>query len=207
MKIFLCGQKSFGAAVLKRLIEDGHDIVGVSPAPQDRHYDKLKVAAIKAGAPLTVDGERLVSANIPSGTDLIVAAHSHWYITSQSVAKARYGGIGFHPSLLPRHRGRDAVRWTIAMHDAVGGCTVYWLNDKIDGGDIIRRAPIMIPSGWDYHDYWRHMFQIGVDMISDAARDIERGVAAHIPQEEECATWEPSFDVPRVPRRELIQLC
>ena len=207
MKIFLCGQKSFGAAVLKRLIEDGHDIVCVSPAPQDRHYDRLKVAAIRAGVPMTVDGARLTSSDIPGDTDLIVAAHSHWYITAQSVEKTKYGGIGFHPSMLPRHRGRDAVRWTIAMHDAVGGCTVYWLNDKIDGGDIIRRVPIMIPPEWDYHEYWRHLFKIGVEAISGAVKEIENGTAPRIPQEESCATWEPSFDVPRVPRRELIQLC
>ena len=34
MKIVITGQKSFGRAVMKRLIEDGHEILGVAVAPQ-----------------------------------------------------------------------------------------------------------------------------------------------------------------------------
>ena len=41
MKIFICGQRSFGKAVLKRLYEDGHEITGVAPPPQKRLKDKM----------------------------------------------------------------------------------------------------------------------------------------------------------------------
>ena len=41
MKIFICGQRSFGKAVLKRLYEDGHEIVGIAPPPQKRLKDKM----------------------------------------------------------------------------------------------------------------------------------------------------------------------
>jgi len=40
-------------------------------------------------------------------------------------ARARVAAIGYHPSLLPLHRGRDALRWTIRDGDRVTGGSVY----------------------------------------------------------------------------------
>ncbi len=58
-----------------------------------------------------------------AGTDLIVTAHSHARISKEALAAARLGGIGYHPSLLPRHRGIAAVEWTIKEGDPIAGGT------------------------------------------------------------------------------------
>ena len=39
MKIFLCGQRSFGKEVCRALLDAGHEIVGVAPAPPQKHQD------------------------------------------------------------------------------------------------------------------------------------------------------------------------
>lgn len=59
---------------------------------------------------------------------------------------------------------------------------------------------------YDYHDLWRHIFPIGVDMVSDAVRTIERHEDRWEPQDDDLATWEPSWDRPRLKRNELIAL-
>ena len=41
----------------------------------------------------------------------------------------------------------------------------------------------------------------------EAVRDIEHGTARCIEQNESCATWEPSWDRPRLERRDLLALC
>lgn len=197
MKIFICGQKSYGAAVMEALIGDGHEIVGVSAAPQIKQYDKLKVAAIKHNIQLVKDAERLSYSDIPDGTDLIISAHSHWFISERAVQACRYGGIGFHPSLLPRHRGRDAVRWACEMGDAVTGASVYWLDNNVDGGDILLQKHIFIAKDWDYHRLWKEIFPIGVEIMREAVRLIAEGAAPHIPQDERFATWEPPHEVGR----------
>lgn len=209
MKIFICGQKSFGAAVAKRLFEDGHKIVGVAPPPQQKYKDKVVGWAILNGVPVIDDCERLTSDHIPDGTDLIVSAHSHWIINKRVLAATTYGGIGYHPSLLPRHRGRDAVRWAIAMGDAITGGTIYRLNDKCDGGDVILQKTQFINRKWDYHELWRRLFPIGVEMLSDACALIERTKNTMLTeaQDEQFATWEPSWERPLLKRGELLQLC
>lgn len=207
MKIFICGQRSFGKAVLKRLYEDGHEIVGVAPPPQKRLKDKMVGYAQLKGIPIVSDCEKLVSDNIPDGTELVISAHSHWMISDKILGKCKYGGIGFHPSLLPRHRGQDAVRWAVHMKDAVTGLSIYNLrSDKCDGGDILLQRAMFIDPDWDYHELWKEMFPIGVDMVSDAVRMIERGGCEWQRQDERFATWEPSWERPRLHRNELIQI-
>lgn len=207
MKIFICGQKSFGKEVLKRLIADGHTITGIAPPPQVRLKDKMVGVALKNNIKIVSDCDKLSSADIPDGTELIISAHSHWLISDKILDKCAYGGIGFHPSLLPRHRGRDAVRWTKHMGDAITGGTIYDLSGgKCDGGDIILQRILFVKPAWDYHEIWRQLFPIGVDMVSDAVMMIEKGETERCPQDEECATWEPSWDRPRLKRNELLAL-
>ena len=52
-----------------------------------------------------------------------MTAHSHARVTKEALAAARLGGIGYHPSLLPRHRGIAAIEWTIREGDPIAGGT------------------------------------------------------------------------------------
>lgn len=206
MKIFICGQRSFGKEVLKALYNDGHEIVGVAPAPQKIKKDKMVGFALLKGIPIISDCVRLVSRDIPDETELIISAHSHWIISDRVLEKCKYGGIGFHPSLLPRHRGQDAVRWAVAMGDFASGGTVYRLDNKCDAGDVLLQKMVFIDKNWDYHDLWRVLFPLGVKMLVDAARIIESGKAGWSPQNERFATWEPSWERPRLKRNELVMI-
>lgn len=207
MKIFICGQKSFGLAVLKRLYQDGHKIAGIAPPPQQKYKDKMVGFAMLNGIPVISDCENLTSEQIPEGTDLVISAHSHWIISDRILEKCKYGGIGFHPSLLPRHRGQDAVRWAVHMGDAITGGTIYNLESTTcDGGDILLQRVVFIDPEWNYHDLWRELFPIGVDMVSEAVKIIERQEANWQKQDERFATWEPSWNRPRLKRNELIML-
>lgn len=109
MKIVLFGQKWLAAEVLKELYgRSGVQVVAVSP---DVLPDSLAATAYTFGIPVIQDMEGLPSC------DMAVAAHCQRYIPSEVRARCGLGVLAYHPSLLPRHRGRDAVRWTPAMRD------------------------------------------------------------------------------------------
>ena len=126
MRVYLCGQKRFGAATLKLLLALGHDCAGVSAplasSSDPNRPDRLRAAAGDAGIPLMPAG-MLSAETLPGGVDLIIAAHSHDFIGRKTRHRAALGAIGYHPSLLPLHRGRDAVRWALKMGDRVTGGT------------------------------------------------------------------------------------
>lgn len=173
MDIALIGTRWLGAEVLARLVERGHRIAVVATDADDR----LARAAAAAGLPTTLLGKRrrVKPEDLPDEVDLIVAAHSHAFIPAEVRAKARLGAIGYHPSLLPRHRGIAAVEWTIAAGDKVAGGSVYHLVDEMDGGPIAAQEEIPVEPGEDAASLWRRALgpmgvRLLLDVIDEAAR-------------------------------------
>lgn len=208
MKIFLSGQKSFGLETLLLLQKRGDEIVGVAAPPEDAkgRTDKLFGYARVWRIPV-VNSDALRASDIPEGTDLIVCAHSHAFVGRKTRAAARLGAIGYHPSLLPRHRGRDSIKWAIKMNDAITGGTVFWLNDSIDGGPIAAQEWCWIKPKDTASVLWREtLFPLGIALINQVLTDIEGGKIVKIPQDESVATFEPAMNPPRLFRPELIQL-
>ena len=109
MRITLVGSRHFGVTTLNMLRQHGVEIARVVVADAE---DRLAAAARAADIEVTVqaDPKLVVAAEIAEGSDLIVTAHSHARIGRDALAAARLGGIGYHPSLLPRHRGIAADR-------------------------------------------------------------------------------------------------
>ena len=135
MRITLVGSRHFGVTTFNMLREHGVEVARiVVHDPEDR----LAAAAKAAGTEVVVQADPgfVVAAEIAPGSDLIVTAHSHARITREALAVARLGGIGYHPSLLPRHRGIAAVEWTIKEGDPIAGGTIYHLADRMDAGAI-----------------------------------------------------------------------
>ena len=52
--------------------------------------------------------------------------------------------INVHPSLLPKYKGLHAVEQAIQSGDKVTGCTVHYVNEELDGGQIIKQAEVPI---------------------------------------------------------------
>lgn len=208
MKIYLCGQKMFGQEVLHLLRARGDEVVGVS-APRegrDNRPDRLWQRAGFFEIPRLPAGE-LNAGLLPDDVDLIVCAHSHDFIGRATREKARLGALGYHPSLLPLHRGRDAIRWTLRDNDKITGGSVYWLNDTVDGGPVAAQDWCFVQPKDTPETLWRReLFPMGLRLFAKVLEDIERGVLVQIPQDVKLATWEPSFNPPALKRPDLPML-
>lgn len=204
MRVLLCGQKSFGLAALDMLLEAGHEVASVCvPAGGE---DRLFIGAMRHNLAVIPSGT-LNADFMPAGVDVIVAAHSHDFIGKRTRLKARIGAIGYHPSLLPRHRGRDAVKWTIKLGDPIAGGSVYWLSDNVDAGDIAAQDWCFVRPGMTTSELWsEQLFPMGVRLLKKAVSDLASGVMVSVPQDEDCATWEPSWERPPVRRPDLTMI-
>lgn len=206
MKVFISGQKYFGWLVFNIVRELGYDIIGVS-APFDNSIggvDKLYKSAKERQVKHIIKSGTLNFETMPSGVDLIIAAHSHDFIGIKTIQKTKLGAIGYHPSLLPLHRGRDAIKWTLRMGDKVTGGTVYWLTKNVDGGPIAAQDYCFIPPGISESDLWRDILQpMGVRLITKVLGDIKSGKIIAMPQDNRCATWEPSLSQKPIFRPDL----
>ena len=139
MRITLVGSRHFGVTTLNMLRQRNVEIARVVVADAD---DRLAAAAKAADIEVVVQAnpKLVVAGEIAHRTDLIVTAHSHARISKEALASAKLEGIGYHPSLLPRHRGIAAVEWTIRERDPIAGGTVYHLADRMMLARLPRRS-------------------------------------------------------------------
>jgi methionyl-tRNA formyltransferase len=185
----------------------GYEIAGVSAPPYhpDGREDRLyKFAAL--------DGAGVIPGNLradilPANVDLIIAAHSWDFISQKTLNRTKLGAIGYHPSLLPRHRGRDAVRWALHMGDPITGGTVYWFNQNVDGGAIAAQDWCWIRPEDTAQSLWFDKLQpLGLRLFEKVLTDISGGRLVKTPQDESLATWEPSWERPPIMRPDLLQI-
>ena len=194
MRITLVGSRHFGVTTLNMLRQHGVEVARVVVADSE---DRLAAAARDAGIEVAVQANpRLVVASeIAPDTDLIIAAHSHARVGKDALAAAKLGGIGYHPSLLPRHRGIAAVEWTIKQGDPIAGGTIYHLADRMDAGAIAVQDWCFVKPGETARELWeRALAPLGLRLLAEAidyAR-IHHALPAK-PQDEQFATKAPSL--------------
>ena len=223
MRLFIAGQKAFGAAVFEMARKKGHEIAGVSaplfavtPATTGEPLpDRLRAAAEAAGVPWMPAGS-LRAETLPERIDVILSAHSHDYIGRNTLLRAAAGAIGFHPSLLPLHRGRDAVRWAVHNRERVTGGSIYRLTDNVDAGPVLAQEHVFIRPDDTAESLWRReLFPLGVRLfarvlddlaVAAGARCLEDAIGWGTPQDEALATWEPSWGRAPLHRPDLLLL-
>jgi methionyl-tRNA formyltransferase len=204
VRIVLAGQKRFGRDVLDLVLERGWHVAAVfCPDGEDR----LRTGALMAGLPV-FGAREFTAAMMPAGVELIVAAHCHTYISAKTRGRAELGALGYHPSLLPRHRGRSAIEWTLRFGEPVAGGSVFWLNDTVDGGPVAAQDFCHVQPGDDARELWaRDLAPMGLRLFARVFDELERGVVRAVSQDTTLATWEPALDaVPPLWRPDVPQL-
>ena len=65
-------------------------------------------------------------------------------VRPEALQLVRVGMIGAHASLLPHHRGRAPINWALIKGARRAGNSLFWLAEKVDGGEIIDQMTIDI---------------------------------------------------------------
>ncbi len=149
------------------------------------------------------DPKNVAADEIAPGTDLIITAHSHARVGKDALAMSRLGGVGYHPSLLPRHRGIAAVEWTIKEGDPIAGGSIYHLADRMDAGAIAAQDWCFVKKGETARELWeRALAPLGVALLGQVVDYAKaHGSLPAKPQDEQFATKAPRIkeDAPSNP--------
>lgn len=198
MRITLVGSRHFGVATFNMLREHGVEIARVVVHDGE---DRLAAAARAAAIEVVVQAnpKLVVASEIAPGTDLIITAHSHARIGKDALAAARLGGIGYHPSLLPRHRGLAAIEWTIKEGDPIAGGSVYHLADRMDAGAIAAQDWVFVKKGETARELWeRALAPLGLRLLAEVIDSAKaNGSLPAKPQDEQFATLAPALEPAR----------
>ena len=180
------------------LLQDGHELdpCVLSPlAAPGRRRVSQRVAADRffdaRGVDSVVFSQMLERALLRSRPELIVSWFWTRLLPGEWLRAARYGGIGVHPSLLPRHRGPNPYFWSIDSGDEQAGVTLHTLEPEYDTGAILLQRAIPVAE----RNSWQLARALDRPSLALLREGVGRFARSHPPtpttQDESAATWAP----------------
>ncbi|HET7542973.1 MAG TPA: formyltransferase family protein [Polyangiaceae bacterium] len=180
------------------LMRDGHELdpCVLSPlsAPGRRRVArKLAPASLldALGAPRDQLNAQIEQALARAQPALIVSWFWTRLLPAAWLNAAPLGGIGVHPSLLPRHRGPNPYYWSIDSGDQETGVTLHTLAPEYDTGTILLQRAIPVGE----RNSWQLARALDRPSLALLREGVGRFARSHPPtptaQHEQAATWAP----------------
>jgi methionyl-tRNA formyltransferase len=194
MKIIFAGTPDFAVAPLKKLIENGFDIVGVVTQidkPQGRKGiltpPPVKTAAETLGIPV-LQPEKIrdsVEELRAYGADLMVTC-AYGQILTQAVLDSFPKGVwNIHAGLLPKYRGASPIQSCILNGEKTTGVSIMKTELGLDCGDVLRVEETEITPTETYGELSDRLSIIGAELIVKALHDLGSGNYTLTPQSED----------------------
>ena len=194
IRIVFMGTPDFAVGVLKELVEEKKNIVGVITAPDKPagRGRKLRPSAVKEYAikqKLTVlqpknlkdkdflDQLKKLNANLQIVVAFRMLPKVVW-------SMPEYGTFNLHASLLPQYRGAAPINWAIINREKKTGVTTFFIDEKIDTGEIILRSEIDIEKNETAGTLHDKLMGLGSKLVIETVSLIESGPVVTQPQPE-----------------------
>ncbi len=196
MKVALMGGTSASYAALDALIRNDVELTGVlgldeSLADRESDYCSLRDLAAKASLPFlpfTSIRDRQVELFIRTHRpDLLWVVGFTQNVPDSLIRLARDGCVGYHPTMLPRGRGRSPITWTMLQGEPAGA-TLYFLAGEPETGDIIMQRQVPVHSDDYAGDLVERTNQMLALLVKELSPLIRLGSLPRIPQEHRKAT-------------------
>lgn len=196
IKIVYAGTPEFAVAPLKKLYENGCNIVAVitqEDKPQGRKMTltppPVKVFAEQNNIPV------YQFAKIRDNIEILKSLNADYMITcaygqilTQEVIDCFKGIFNIHASLLPKYRGASPVQSAVLNGEKTTGVTIMKTDIGLDTGDILLQKSVDILNGETYGELLTRLSIVGADAILEAVKLIESGNFALTKQDNSKAT-------------------
>ncbi len=204
MRILMLGTGDFAVPTFLRLIDTGHDVMGLvtqPDRPQGRKQElipsRIKREALQRGVPV----EQPEDVNAPEGLaliralkpDLLVTAAYGQILSAELLGIPTQGGINLHGSVLPAYRGAAPVARAIQHGETETGVTVIRMTPKIDAGGMIAVARTPIGPDETAGELEERLAKLGAPLVVTAIESIVKGTAQIIPQDRAKVTKAPKL--------------
>ena len=205
MRVVFMGTPDFAAASLRRILDDGFEVVGVFTQPDkpkgrgmELSFSPVKELALQHGIPVFQpekmrDGVALEALKGLFPDILAVVAYGR-ILPPDILAVPPYGAVNVHGSLLPKYRGAAPIQWAVLNGDETTGVTTMYLANEMDTGDMIYTEETPIGEFETSGELYDRLKEIGAALLSRTLRDIENGTAPRTPQDHSRASYVKMLD-------------
>jgi methionyl-tRNA formyltransferase len=184
---------TMGRDCLEAAAEAGVDVVGVVtlPGPIDPNRSgqcSFADIAERVGAQLhesrDVNSQETLAAVRALDPELIFVVGWSQLVRQPFIALAREGVFGMHPSLLPRHRGRAPIPWSILSGLSSTGVTLFEIVDETaDSGAIVGQVVLEIAPDETATTLFERLAQAHVELVGEVVPQLLARTASRVPQD------------------------
>jgi methionyl-tRNA formyltransferase len=182
-KVVFMGTPEFAVAALDAIRSAGFNIVGVVTAP-DRpagRGQKIRQSAVKKYAvehnlnvlqPDNLKDDAFQQELSVLEADLF-AVVAFRMLPEAVWMMPKKGTINLHGSLLPEYRGAAPINWAIINGENKTGVTTFFIDKKIDTGDIIEQRTISIDQNMTAGELHDEMMMVGAELLTETIESIQ----------------------------------
>ena len=183
MRIAFLGTPESAVASLRRLVDDGHEIVAVWTQP-DRpagrgkklHQSPIKDFALENGLtihqPQRIKNDAAKELFASHKADVAVVVAYGKILPAEFLAAPKHGCVNVHFSLLPKYRGAAPVNWAIVNGEEQTGVTTMRIVAELDAGPILLQKAIKIGERETAPELLSRLSEIGADLLSETLRTL-----------------------------------
>ncbi|MGN0634876.1 MAG: methionyl-tRNA formyltransferase [Acutalibacteraceae bacterium] len=202
MRVVFMGTPDFSVPCLRRLIADGHEVVGVFTQPdkpkgrgKQMTPPPVKVTATENGIPVFQprsmrDGEALAILEQLKPDVIIVTAFGK-ILPKEILDCPPYGCINIHASLLPRYRGAAPIQWCVLNGETESGVTSMQMDVGLDTGDMLLKAKTPITPDMTAGELHDRLSVLGAEVLSETLTAVQKGELHPEKQDDALSNYAP----------------
>jgi len=200
MRIVFMGTPGSAVPSLRRLLQDGHDVVAVFTQP-DRpagrgdkmHSPPIKEFALEHGLhveqPKKIKTDETKELFASYNADVAVVVAYGRILPPEYLSAPRRGCINVHFSLLPLYRGAAPANWAIVNGEQKTGVTTMFIEEQLDSGPILLQRETLIGETETAPELMQRLSEVGAELLSETLSQLD--VITPRPQRGRDATFAP----------------
>ena len=192
LKVVFFGTPDFARASLEAIHTSAHEVVGVvtvadkaSGRGQKVHQSPVKTYAVEHDLPLfqpeKLRNEEFLSQIQSLNADIFVVV-AFRMMPKVLFSMPRLGTFNLHASLLPDYRGAAPINYAVINGEAKSGVTTFFINEKIDEGNILLQAETEISPEDNAGTLHDRLMEIGAKLVVETLDGLAEGKLTEIPQ-------------------------
>jgi methionyl-tRNA formyltransferase len=185
LRIVFMGTPDFAVTILKHLVENNYNVVGVitaadKPAGRGRKLNESAVKKYANSKELNILQPKNLKntafhqelEDLKADLQIVVA----FRMLPEAVWKMpKLGTFNLHASLLPTYRGAAPIHWAIINGETKTGVTTFFIDDKIDTGEIILQKEIAVTNDETVGSLHDKLMFLGADLVTKTVDLISEG--------------------------------
>lgn len=197
MNLVFMGTPDFAVESLKKLYEEGHNVMAVVSQPDKPVGRGMKLIAtptkefaLEKGIPVyqpekVKNNEEFIQKLRDLKPDVIIVVAYGKILPEEILNIPKYGCINVHGSLLPKYRGAAPIQWSIIKGEEETGITTMYMDKGMDTGDMLLKETIAIEKTDTYGTLYEKLKIVGGKLIVKTLEALADGTVKRQKQPED----------------------